>query len=87
MQKFTYVITSDQGIHARLAGQLVNIAKKFESEIILTANEKGKSADLKKILALMSLHVKQNEEITVSIIGSDEEMATEELKQFFVNNL
>lgn len=85
MQKFTYVIKANQGIHARPAGQLVNVAKKFESEIILTAKEK--SADLKRILALMSLGIKQNEEITVKIIGMDEEKAAEELKQFFANNL
>lgn len=85
MQKFTYVITANQGIHARPAGQLVNIAKKFDSEIILTAKEK--SADLKRILALMSLGVKQNEEITVKITGMDEETAVEELKKFFTNNL
>lgn len=85
MQKFTYVVTAAQGIHARPAGQLVNTAKKFESEIILTAKEK--SADLKRILALMSLGVKQNEEVSVEITGTDEETAAEELKQFFANYL
>ena len=85
MQKFTYVITAVQGIHTRPAGQLVNVAKKYESQIMISAKEK--TADLKKILALMSLGVKQNEEVTVSVTGTDEAVAVKELKQFFANNL
>ena len=85
MQKYTYVITAVQGIHARPAGQLVNVAKKYESQIMISAKEK--TADLKKILALMSLGVKQNEEVTVSVTGTDEAVAVKELKQFFANNL
>lgn len=85
MQKFTYVINEAEGIHARPAGQLVNVAKKYESEIVLTINEK--SANLKKILALMSLGVKQADEIEIMITGPDEQRATEELQQFFANNL
>ena len=40
MQKFTYVIKDELGIHARPAGLLVKEAKKFASTITLSCGEK-----------------------------------------------
>ena len=33
MKEFTYVITDDQGIHARPAGEFVKLAKTFASDV------------------------------------------------------
>ncbi len=85
MKEFTYVITDDQGIHARPAGEFVKEAKKFASEVKIVKGEK--SADAKKIFGLMSLGVKQGEEILVQIEGTDEEEAATGLEKFLKENL
>lgn len=85
MKTFNYVITDEVGIHARPAGMLVKEAKKYTSDIMI--NKNGKKADAKKLMMLMTLGVKCNEEITVEISGEDEEQAAAELEKFFQENL
>lgn len=81
MREFTYVITENEGIHARPAGMLVNEAKQYDSEIALIKGEK--KADIKRIISLMSLGVKNGDSVTVRIEGADEKMAEENLQKFF----
>lgn len=85
MKKFNYVITDEIGIHARPAGLLVKEAKKYLSKIIIASN--GKEADANRLMALMSLGVKKNDEVIVTIEGVDENTAAEELYAFFKENL
>ena len=85
MKSFNYVITDEVGIHARPAGILVKEAKKYASKI--TISKEGKSADATKLMALMSMGVKQGEEVTVSVEGDDEETAAAEIEKFFKENL
>ena len=85
MKEFNYIIKDSFGIHTRPAGTLVKEAGRFKSEI--TIKKAGKEVDLKKILALMGLGVKMNDEITLNITGEDEEEAYLFFKEFFENNL
>ncbi|MGN0271617.1 MAG: HPr family phosphocarrier protein [Lachnospiraceae bacterium] len=85
MKEFRYTITDSEGIHARPAGEFVKEAKKFASEVKIVKGEK--SADAKKIFGLMSLGVKQGEEILVQIEGTDEEEAATGLEKFLKENL
>lgn len=85
MKSFNYVIKDAVGIHARPAGMLVKEAKAFESKITLEAN--GKSAELTKLLAIMSLGVQCGAEVKVTAEGADEEMAISKLEEFFKANL
>ena len=85
MKEFTYIIKDNLGIHARPAVMLVKEAEKFKSEITFTT--KGKTADAKKIFALMSLAAKQGDEIKVTISGEDEENAQQTIQTFLNNNL
>lgn len=85
MKSFSYVIKDAVGIHARPAGMLVKEAKAFESKITLEAN--GKSAELTKLLAIMSLGVQCGAEVKVTAEGADEEMAISKLEEFFKANL
>lgn len=84
MKQFTYTVTDPNGIHARPAGLLVREAQKYESNITLARG--GKSADLKKLFALMGLGVRQGDEITLCAQGSDEESAAANLQAFFQEN-
>lgn len=85
MKSFNYVITDSLGIHARPAGILVKAASAYSSKITISKN--GKEADLKRILGVMGLGVKKDDEIVIKINGEDEEKAAEELKKIFVENL
>lgn len=85
MKEFTYVIKDNLGIHARPAGMLAKTAAAVDSEI--TISKAGKSASAKKLLAIMSLCVKQGDEITVKVEGGNEEENSGKIKAFFEENL
>ena len=85
MESFVYTITDEVGLHARPAGLLVKEVKSMTSAVTLRA--KGKSADAKKIIAVLSLGVKKGEEVEVSVEGKNEAADCEALKAFFAANI
>lgn len=85
MVSFKYTITDEVGIHARPAGILVKEAKKYPATITLKT-AKG-SADARKLMAIMALGVKQNDEVTVEVEGENEEQVAKEIQVFFEANL
>ncbi|MDR1447571.1 MAG: HPr family phosphocarrier protein [Candidatus Ancillula sp.] len=85
MKKIDYKVTDSVGIHARPAGRLVKITSKFESEVVIKTDTK--SADAKKILAIMALGVKFGENISIIISGPDENTAFDEISVFLRENL
>lgn len=86
MKTFTYTITDPVGIHARPAGNLVAEVKKYASNVTIT-NKAGKSAAAGKLIQLMGLGIRQGDEITVSVEGTDEDTAASALEKFFKENL
>ena len=87
MKKFEYKITDDLGIHARPAGVLVKKAGEFKSKVIIKNLKNQKSADADKIFGVMGLGVKGGDSVEISIDGPDEDIAYNELKAFFEENL
>lgn len=85
MKSFEYTITDTLGIHARPAGELVALAKTFTSKITISGN--GKSADCKRMLAVMSLGIKQGHTVSVSAEGNDEDKAADALSGFLTKQL
>ncbi|MDO5330058.1 MAG: HPr family phosphocarrier protein [Bacillota bacterium] len=85
MKSFTYVITDKEGIHARPAGEVVAVAKKFASTVSI--ENKGKKADLKRIFGVMALCVKSGESVTITCEGADEAEAAEALEKTFKEKL
>ncbi|GMO40302.1 MAG: HPr family phosphocarrier protein [Treponemataceae bacterium] len=85
MRQFSYTITDPLGIHARPAGELVKKAKEFQSE--MTIAKGGKSADLKKLFAVLKLGVKHSDTIEIAIEGADEQDAEPAVKSFLESNL
>lgn len=85
MKQFAYTVTDKLGIHARPAGDLVKLAKEFNSTVKVSCN--GKTVDAKRLIALMSLGAKQDHTVTVEIEGDDENAAAEKLETFFKQNL
>lgn len=85
MKSFKYTIKDSLGIHARPAGLLVKTAAKFQSKITISGN--GKFADIKRLLAVMSLGIKCGVEVEISAEGPDEDAACAALADFFEANL
>ncbi len=84
MAKFTAKITDPVGLHARPASITVSAASKFDSEIKIEAN--GKSGNLKSIMNIMALGVKQGDEITISAEGADADAAVAEIEKIMKEN-
>lgn len=85
MKNFEYVIKDELGIHARPAAVLVKEVKKFESKVVLRCGDK--ECEIVKLFALMSLAIKKGDTVNVSIEGADENVAYENIKRFFEENL
>ena len=85
MKSFEYTITDEVGIHARPAGLLAKEAKQYES--VIKISKDGKSAEAKKLMALMGLGIKKGETVTVTVEGGDEEAVAAKMEEFFKNNL
>lgn len=85
MKSFEYTIKDEMGIHARPAGMLAKEGKKYESKITVT--KEGRTVEISKLMAVMSLAVKCGQTVEVQIEGNDEETAYEGMKAFFEANL
>lgn len=86
MKSFEYTITDPQGIHARPAGLLVKLAAGFGDSDI-TLEKSGKTADAKRIFAVMGLAAKKDEVLKVTVAGGDEAAAANALETFLKENL
>lgn len=85
MKTFTYTVKDELGIHARPAGMLVKEVKNFQSKVML--EKEGKTVDASRLMAVMSMGVKQGQTVTITVEGEDEEAAYEAVKAFFESNL
>lgn len=65
-----FIITNEDGLHARPATLLVSIASKFECDISVTFD--GITVDLKSIMNVLSLGLIKGSQITIRANGIDE---------------
>lgn len=79
-----YIIENKLGIHARPASEIVKIASKFQSNILLAGN--NKEANAKSILAVMSMGIKTRQEIRICADGTDEVEAMKALSELIADN-
>ncbi len=84
MNTFDYTITDPNGLHARPAGLLVKQAQAFGCEITVSCH--GKSANLKKLLAVMGLGVRCGDTVTVTAEGEGSADCARVLRKFFEEN-
>ncbi|MDF2944922.1 MAG: Phosphotransferase System HPr (HPr) Family [Herbinix sp.] len=85
MKQFEYVITEPVGIHARPASMLVKAATGYSSDVKIFKD--GKSADVKRLMALMAFGAKYADKVRFTIEGKDEDIAAAELELFCKENL
>ena len=84
MKEFNFTVTDPLGIHARPAGILVKEAKKYASKITVLKGDK--SCDMKKLLALMGMAIKQGDTVTVQFDGPDEDACAAAVEKFLKEN-
>ena len=82
MKQFQYTIKDELGVHARPAGLLV---KQYTSAITIDKN--GKTCDMRKLMAVMGMGIRQGETITVTAEGEDEAAAIEAVEKFLTENV
>lgn len=87
MKQFTYTVTDPVGLHARPAGVLAKFAKTLDSVVTIAKADGSKSAEAKKLMAVMSLGVKTGETITVTIEGGNEDANAAAMEQFCKENM
>ena len=85
MKSFSYTVKDELGIHARPAGMLVKEVKNFKSKV--TLEKDGKVIDAACLIAVMSIGVKKDQTVTITVEGADEDAAYDALKSFFETNL
>ena len=85
MKSFSYTVKDELGIHARPAGMLVKEVKNFKSKV--TLEKDGKVIDATRLMAVMSMRIKKDQTVTITVEGADEDAAYDALKSFFETNL
>lgn len=81
MIKETLTVNRQAGLHGRPAGELVQLCKKYQSEIKIGKDTPNISAN--SILAIMAMGVTKGEKVVVSADGPDEAAAMSALKELF----
>ena len=74
MERFKYVISVKQALHAKNAMELSRAASGYESRITLQVGDRA-PVDCKNVLALMSLGARQGDSLVITVQGPDEEAA------------
>lgn len=85
MVKFTFTVHDEMGLHARPAGELVKEAVKCSSEVTIRKGEKTGNA--KRLFNVMSLNVKGNEEVEITVEGKKEQEEAAALEAFIRENI
>lgn len=81
MISFEYTVRDEVGLHARPAGKFVKKAKEYEQAISVSFN--GKTADAKRLFAVIGLGVQAGDVIIVSVEGDSENETARELLRYY----
>ncbi|MBN1884038.1 MAG: HPr family phosphocarrier protein [Candidatus Krumholzibacteriota bacterium] len=83
MTSATVTVRNENGIHLRLAGELVKAANRFESEIMIAKDSMQVNA--KSILGVAGLGAECGASLDITAEGSDEKQAIAFLTELFSN--
>ena len=84
MLRKSILINRPQGLEGRPIAELVQVASKYESRVYLEHGNRKVNA--KSIMGMMSLDAAAGESIEVTIEGTDEENAMEEISAFLCSS-
>lgn len=83
MKEAVITVKNPAGLHTRPGTEFVQLAKTFESDIIVKKGEK--EANAKSIVKLLKIGISCGDEIIVSASGSDEDKAIASLISYIEN--
>ena len=83
MKKKIITVELADGLEARPAAMLVQVASQYDSRIYLESGSKRVNA--KSIMGMMTLGLVTGESITVEADGTDEEQAVAEIEKYLQN--
>ena len=86
MKEFNYVVNDPLGLHARPAGLLAKAAKAY-ADTTITITKGAKTVKATQLMMIMSLAVKNGDEVTVRVEGPAEEEAFAAMEKFFKDSL
>ncbi len=81
MKSVQVKVTNKNGIHLRLAGELVKNSSKFKSDILIKKN--SEEVNGKSILSVAGLGAEYGSQLLITARGEDEEEAIKQLKKLF----
>ena len=83
MKEVTLTITDKDGLHARPASDLCKEVSKLDEKIELLY--KNRTVNMKSTLAIMSLAIPKNSEITIKVTGDNEDTVVNNIVSLFKN--
>lgn len=83
MREITLTITDKDGLHARPASDLCKEVSKLDEKIELLY--KNRTVNMKSTLAIMSLAIPKNSEITIKVTGDNEDTVANNIVSLFKN--
>lgn len=85
MIKQAFILTDENGFHAKPANDLVYVANQY-LDCALFAEHNGRRVTLHSILGVLSLKVRPGDEVILSAEGDQEEAAMIALQEVIVNS-
>ncbi len=76
-------IVNKLGLHARAAAKLVTLASSFDSNIVISKD--NRKADAKSIMSIMMLAASKGMVVQIEAQGKDAEAAVSEIRTLFSN--
>ena len=83
MKKKIITVEMPDGLEARPAAMLVQVASQYDSRIYLESGSKRVNA--KSIMGMMTLGLIAGQSITVEADGADEDQAVSEIEKYLIN--
>ncbi|PPE04668.1 phosphocarrier protein HPr [Entomoplasma ellychniae] len=83
MTQFKAIIIDKVGVHARPSQMIIAEVSKYKSDGKIICRDK--EGNLKSIMNVLSMQIKNNDEITVVFTGEDEQAAADGVKQVMIN--
>jgi phosphocarrier protein len=85
MVEFTYILTGEEGLHARPAGNFIKKVQSYSANITVAKNDK--KVDAKRLFSVINLQINKGDEIIITVEGDDEAKVAEELKEYCASAL
>ena len=85
--EFTFLCPLPNGLHARPASQLAELAGRFASALSITNLRNGAAGNLKSTLAILSTDIRSGDECSIRAAGSDEHSAGAALRDYVARDL